>query len=103
MSEDKKPEPKKGRPSEGAIKNALGARAALARVDGNKVSIVYPSLDAYSAAVSADVEALRKLGEIAWSEAEAFDPSKPVHANSMPIEANMPNSAGAQRVVVAFA
>jgi len=88
-------------PSEADVKKALG-RDPASYVDG-VATIIYPDLESYNAGVSRDVEALRKLGEIVRSEAEAFDPSKPVHSNSMPIEANMPNSAGAQRVVVAFA
>lgn len=66
--------------------------------------IVYPSLAVYNERTSADIEALRELAPIASSEVSAFDPSKPVHANlDARVEANLPNPAGAQRVVVAFA
>ena len=100
---ENKPAAKPGRPNEAAIKKALGPSAEYASVEGATVVIVYPSLAVYNERTSADIEALRELAPIASSEVSAFDPSKPVHANSMPLEVNMPNSAGAQRVVVAFA
>lgn len=99
-------EKKKARPSESDIKRALGKSADLASVEGNAVTIVYPSLDLYSERTSADVEALRALGEIADSSVVPHDPAKErlaSNASAPAIPAYQPKPDGAQRLVVVFA
>lgn len=101
---ENKPAAKPGRPSEAAIKKALGPSAEYASVDGATVVIVYPSLAVYTERTSADVEALAKLGKMS-SEVRPHDPEKEKLAmmpNAPPIAAYQPKPDGAQRLVVVF-
>lgn len=109
MSDEQKPaqgeKKSKGRPSESAIKKALGPSAEYASVDGASVVIVYPSLDVYSERTSADVEALRELGEIAESCVCPHDPAREAlskNPSAPAIAAYQPKPDGAQRLVVVF-
>jgi hypothetical protein len=106
VSDEKQAAKSPKRPSESDIKRALGASAEHAKVDGARVTIVYPSLDVYSERTSADVEALRKLGEIVESSVSPHDPDKErlaSMANAPVVSAYQPKPDGAQRLVVVFA
>jgi hypothetical protein len=90
-------------PSEADVKKALG-REPESYANG-VVSIVYLDIDSYNASVSRDVEALRKLCEIAESSVCAHDPAKEALAKnpSAPaLAAYQPKPDGAQRLVVVF-